>query len=353
MNRWLQNSGKPIHPPHEDDLLPVLQKAKEVVDRKWAKNAKSTAKLSDFEIIKTLGQGTFGKVLLVRHLKNEKSYYAMKVMPRRGIIRDNHLEQVIMEKRIIQAVKFPFLINYMYHFKNNANIFLVLEYAPGGDMHIHIRKFRKFDDKLAAFYAAQVVLAFEYLHYVGIIYRDLKPENLVIDRQGYLKVTDFGYAKKIDRKKTKTMCGTPEYYAPELVNRISYSYAVDWYTLGILIYEMSEGLPPYKSSNLLRLFQMILDGKMKIPPHFTAHTTSIIKGLTKQSTSLRLRTPKAIKEHQFFAAVDWQHIYNKTAHPPYVPEVRAENDTRNFEELEEEPIDEEPEEIYKEEFKDF
>ncbi|XP_065214726.1 cAMP-dependent protein kinase catalytic subunit gamma-like [Planococcus citri] len=361
MNRWLQNTLNTtklvnvsnVRVQLEEDLTPILQKAKENVDSKWGRIIKSNAKLSDFEIIKTLGQGSFSKVMLVRHLKGNRDFFAMKVMPKRHIVRENNVDHVIMEKRILSCIKYPFIIDYVAHFKNNANLFIVLEYCVGGEMHVHLKRQQKFEEKLCKFYAAQVVLALEYLHFVGIIFRDLKPENIVIDRNGYLKITDFGFAKKIDRKKTKTICGTPEYYAPEILKKMQYSYPVDWYTLGILIYEMTSGRPPYRSSNMVRLFQQILDGQMKMPSHFSPETIDIIQALTKQSTSLRLRTAKVIKAHHYFSTVNWSQIQKKTAKPPFVPEVRGESDTQNFDRQTEEPLEEESEELFQAEFKDF
>lgn len=360
MNRWLQNASnsntvKPadIHIQFDDDLTPILQKAKENVNSKWARTITSNAKISDFEIIKTLGQGSFSKVMLVRHLKGNREFYAMKVMSKRQIIRENTVEHVLMEKKILSCIKYPFLIDYIAHFKNNANLFIVLELCIGGEMHVHLKRQQKFEENLCKFYAAQVVLALEYLHFVGIIFRDLKPENIVIDRNGYLKITDFGFAKKIDRKKTKTICGTPEYYAPEILKKMQYSYPVDWYTLGILIYEMASGRPPYRSSNLVRLYQQILDGQMKFPLHFSQETIDIIQALTKHSISLRLRSVKLVKAHTYFETINWSQIHKKTAKPPFVPDVRGDSDTQNFDKQVEEPLEEEGEELYPEEFKNF
>lgn len=353
MNRWLENTANKVTSRYQDDLTPFLKKAKEAVDRNWTKKSTTTTQLSDFELIKTLGQGSFGKVMLVRDLRTNRNFFAMKIMSKKKLIMQRHVENIIFERKILQAIKFPFLIEYITHFKNNANVFIVLEYAPGGDMHLHLSKLIRFDEDIAVFYAAQVVLAFEYLHFVGIIYRDLKPENLVIDARGYLKLTDFGYAKKIDRKKTKTMCGTPEYFAPEMLKRKAYSFAVDWYTLGILMYEMIEGHPPYRSSNTMKLYEMILVGNIKFSSYFSDAAVNIIRSLTRQSTSLRLVNPKRIKQRDFFEDINWRQLYDRVARPPYQPEVRGENDTRNFIKLKEEPLDEESEPIYVNEFKEF
>ncbi len=335
-------------------MLPILQKAKEKVERKWARNLKNTSKLSDFELVRTLGSGTFGRVMLVRYIVTaNKPYYAMKIMAKRKVIRANNVRHVLNEKRILQAVRFPFIVNYMYHFKDNANIFLVMEYVAGGDMFTHLKRMGKFEEDLAAFYAAQVGLAFEYLHYVGIVYRDLKPENVVIDKTGYLKITDFGFAKKIDNKKTQTMCGTPEYYAPEIVKNQSYSFSVDWWTLGVLIYEMSYGRPPFRSSNVLKLFQLILDNEVEFPDYFSANTKSIIKHLMRKERTKRISSAKELKEHKYFENIEWMQLYRRKKEPPYLPHVFSESDTHNFEKQEEEKIEEFTEDVYAEEFEEF
>lgn len=362
MNRWFQNltstfqqsSEQPTPSPIENPLLAVLQKGKERVERKWAAEAKNTAKLSDFELVRTLGSGTFGRVMLVRYLSSEKKpYYAMKIMAKRKVMRANHVRHAVTERKILSAIKFPFMVNYMYHFKDNANVFLVMEYVPGGDMFTHLKKLQKFDEELARFYAAQVVLAFEYLHFVGIIFRDLKPENIMIDKTGFLKITDFGFAKKIDDKRTDTMCGTPEYYAPEMVKNHSYSFSVDWWTLGVLVYEMTDGRPPFRSSNVLKLFQLILENSIEFPVFFSSGLKSIIQNLTKSERTKRLNSAKVVKAHRFFEQVDWIGLYKRKLTPPYVPNVYSDSDTHNFAKQPEEKIEEFPEELYANEFTDF
>lgn len=362
MNRWLQNLALTFQQSNEDPtpsttpdpLLPILHRGKERVERKWNALSKSTAKLSDFELVRTLGSGTFGRVMLVRYLPSEqRPYYAMKIMAKRRVMRSNHVRHAVTERKILSAIKFPFLVNYMYHFKDNANVFLVMEYVAGGDMFTHLRKLQKFDEELAKFYAAQVVLAFEYLHFVGIIFRDLKPENIMIDRTGFIKITDFGFAKKIDDKRTDTMCGTPEYYAPEMVKNHSYSFSVDWWTLGVLIFEMTDGRPPFRSSNVLKLFQLILMNSIEFPAFFSSTLKSIIQNLTKSERTKRLNSAKMVKAHRFFEQVDWMGMYKRRVTPPYMPSVYSESDTHNFEKLPEEKIEEYPEDLYTTEFSDF
>ncbi|CAF4318680.1 unnamed protein product [Rotaria socialis] len=173
-----------------------LAKAKDEFQVKYDKPGQNTARPEDFDRMRTLGTGSFGRVMLVKHLTNG-NYYAMKILDKQKVVKLKQIEHTLNEKRILQAISFPFLVNLDYHFKDNSYLYMVLEFVLGGEMFSHLRKVGRFSEQHARFYAAQIVLTFEYLHYLDILYRDLKPENLLIDAEGYLKVTDFGFAKKI------------------------------------------------------------------------------------------------------------------------------------------------------------
>ncbi|CAF2506629.1 unnamed protein product [Rotaria sp. Silwood2] len=176
-----------------------LAKAKDEFQVKYDRPSQNTARPEDFDRIRTLGTGSFGRVMLVKH-QASGNFYAMKILDKQKVVKLKQIEHTLNEKRILQAISFPFLVNLEYHFKDNSYLYMVLEFVPGGEMFSHLRKVGRFSEQHARFYAAQIVLTFEYLHYLDILYRDLKPENLLIDAEGYLKVTDFGFAKKIKGK---------------------------------------------------------------------------------------------------------------------------------------------------------
>lgn len=331
-----------------------LIKAKEDFQHRWEHPSSETACLDDFERKRTLGTGSFGRVMLVRNTKTNR-HYAMKILDKQKVIKLKQVEHTLNEKKILQAINFPFLVNLAYHFKDNLYLFMILEFVPGGEMFSHLRRMGRFTESHARFYGSQIVLTFEYLHHLEILYRDLKPENLLIDSDGYIKVTDFGFAKRV-KGRTWTLCGTPEYLAPEIILSKGYNKAVDWWALGVLIYEMAAGYPPFFADQPIQIYEKIVSGKVRYPSHFTSDLKDLLRNLLQVDLTKRFGNLKNavddIKCHKWFGSTDWISIYEKKIEAPFIPKCK-DGDASNFDEYDEESLKSSPTCKFEKEFADF
>lgn len=288
--------------------------------------------LDQFEKGVTLGTGSFGRVRFVLH-KPSKTHWAMKMLKKAEVMRLQQVEHILSEKQILSKIDHPFIVSLAASFKDTKYLYMILEVVVGGEFFTHLRKAGRLDNVTAKFYAAQIVSVFEYLHKQDIIYRDLKPENLLLDRQGYMKITDFGFAKQVHFK-TYTLCGTPEYIAPEVLLNKGHGKGVDWWTLGILAYEMLAGQPPFVDDDPMGIYQQILAGKISFPRFFDRSAKNIIKKLLTADLTKRYGCLKDgaedVKKHRWFSGIDFKALLERKLTAPIVPIVASETDTSNF-----------------------
>ncbi|KAL9645259.1 hypothetical protein ABK040_002459 [Willaertia magna] len=299
--------------------------------------------LSDFELYQIIGTGSFG---CVRIVKRKNNFYAMKIMKKYEIIKKKQVEHIKSEKIVLEKIiNHPFIIKLFKTFQDDNYLYMVMEFANGGELFSHLRRCGQFPNDVAKFYAAEIIIAVEYLHSKNIIYRDLKPENILLDKEGHLKITDFGFAKVLSEKENRawTFCGTPEYMAPEIINQKGHGKGVDWWALGILIYEMLVGYPPFhdeeRNENPMKLCTKILTDKVQYPNFLDPAAIDLIEQLLNKDKVKRLGCLKGgakdIKNHVWFRGVDWS-VLEVRGYPAPIPiKVSSEGDSRYFESYQE------------------
>ena len=220
---------------------------------------------------------SFGRVPLARH-KATKRTVAIKMLSKSQILKTKQVTHIKAEKEILMAVSHPFIVSLYGSSQDKECLYFILEYVVGGEFFTHLRSQGRFSEDTSRFYASEILLTFEYLHGMDIIYRDLKPENLLLDKTGHIKITDFGFAKKIDHR-TYTLCGTPDYLAPEIILNKGHGKPVDWWAMGVLIYEMMAGYPPFYDEDPMGTYQKILHGKLEFASHFSRGARDLVKKL--------------------------------------------------------------------------
>jgi len=267
---------------------------------------------------------------------DKKKIYAIKILKKEVIIERNEIEHLMTEKNVLSLVKSPFLVHLLYAFQTDENLYFVMNYVNGGEMFYHLRREKRFTEDRARFYAAEIILALEYLHHLGIVYRDLKLENILLDMHGHIALTDFGLAKQGMEygQTTRTFCGTPEYLAPEVLEDNQYGRQVDWWCLGIVIFEFLTGHVPFYSSDPNKLFLSILRDDVYYPSFMSPTAKSLISGLLTRDPNRRLGggpdDAKSIKQHPFFATIDFAKLEKKEVTSPWKPNVSSETDVSNF-----------------------
>ncbi|CAB4005619.1 ribosomal S6 kinase alpha-1 isoform X2 [Paramuricea clavata] len=313
-------------PSSELDISAVLEKSKSCLK----------AERSHFELLKVLGQGSFGKVFLVRKItgKDAGTLYAMKVLKKATLkVRDR--VRTKMERDILVDVQHPFIVHLHYAFQTEGKLYLILEFLRGGDLFTRLSKEVMFTEEDVKFYLAELAIALDHLHKVGIIYRDLKPENILLDSDGHIQLTDFGLCKdSVYDKKTYSFCGTVEYMAPEVVNRRGHTQAADWWSYGVLMFEMLTGSLPFQGKDRKDTMTMILKAKLGMPQFLSAEAQSLLRMLFKRNPANRLGAAENgiedIKKHTFFASINWEKLLKKDLKPPFKPAVRRTDDAYYF-----------------------
>merc|ERR1712050_716380 len=240
-------------------------------------------------MLKVIGRGSFGKVMQVRR-KGDAAIYAMKILKKKAIIQRNQVEHTLAERKILEALKHPFLMNLRFAFQTETKLYFVLDYYTGGELFFHLKKKRRFRENEARIMVAEVGMALGHLHSLDVIYRDLKPENILLDHSGHVCLTDFGLSKDLgpDNEDAHTFCGTPEYLAPEIVMNLGHGKAVDWWALGILLYELTVGIPPFYSQNVNEMYRKIQEAPLLFPPNLSNACKELITKLLERDPKKRL-----------------------------------------------------------------
>lgn len=296
----------------------------------------------DFEFIKVLGRGAFAKVYLVRGKgSNRDKWFALKAYNKQAIVQKNQAQYIHTEKAALQACSdHPYIVTLYYAFQSKDRLFLVMDYCGGGDLLSALTRKKSFSEEDAAFYIAEITLALSHLHKKNIVFRDLKPENVVLDLEGHCLLTDFGISKEgiKDHTSANTFCGSPMYLAPEMLSRSGHGFALDWYSVGALLFELLTGLPPFYTNDKKQLFHNILRGQLVIPEYLSETARDLITRLLMRDPKKRLGSgpdgDKEIMDHPFFAKIDWEKLMRRELSPPYKPKFDGHGkdipDTSNF-----------------------
>ncbi|XP_057161358.1 ribosomal protein S6 kinase alpha-1 isoform X2 [Ursus arctos] len=310
---------------------------KEISITHHVKAGSEKADPSQFELLKVLGQGSFGKVFLVRKVTRPDSghLYAMKVLKKATLkVRDR--VRTKMERDILADVNHPFVVKLHYAFQTEGKLYLILDFLRGGDLFTRLSKEVMFTEEDVKFYLAELALGLDHLHSLGIIYRDLKPENILLDEEGHIKLTDFGLSKEaIDHeKKAYSFCGTVEYMAPEVVNRQGHTHSADWWSYGVLMFEMLTGSLPFQGKDRKETMTLILKAKLGMPQFLSTEAQSLLRALFKRNPANRLGSgpdgAEEIKRHAFYSTIDWNKLYRREIKPPFKPAVAQPDDTFYF-----------------------
>lgn len=328
----------------------------------FAKADMSAVPLWAFEGIKTLGTGTFGRVLLVRmrpsgppaastasnavvaasasaaagmaSSSSSSRYYALKILRKADIVRLKQVEHINNERDILSHVQHPVIVNLLRSYQDSKSCYMLMDFVPGGEIFSHLRRAKRFSADVTRFYIASIILALDYLHSKNIIYRDLKPENLLLDESGFLKIADFGFAKHVPDNRTWTLCGTPEYLAPEIISGTGHGKEADYWSLGVLMFECLAGYPPFFAQTPIGVYERVLKGNFTFPSHIDPLSRDLISALLTADRTKRLGNLRGgaedVKRHPWFAGVSWSALEGREVRAPIVPRLSGAGDSSYF-----------------------
>ncbi|XP_055718566.1 ribosomal protein S6 kinase alpha-1-like isoform X1 [Salvelinus fontinalis] len=325
----------------EKDFANITAKDNDVIKEinitNVVKEGSEKADARQFELLKVLGQGSFGKVFLVRKVTppDDNELYAMKVL-RKATLKVRDRVRTKMERDILADVNHPFVVKLHYAFQTEGKLYLILDFLRGGDLFTRLSKEVMFTEEDVKFYLAELALGLDHLHSLGIIYRDLKPENILLDEEGHIKLTDFGLCKEaVDQeKKAYSFCGTVEYMAPEVVNRQGHIQSADWWSFGVLMFEMLTGSLPFQGKDRKETMNLILKARLGMPQFLSTEAQSLLRALFKRNPTNRMGSgadgAEEIKRHTFFSTIDWNKLFRREIPPPFKPAVARPDDTFYF-----------------------
>ena len=302
---------------------------------KWVQIIKSATpaptpiSMSSFKILSVVGRGYYGKVMLAEKL-DTGHLYAIKSLQKNRLAELSAFDSVSAERNILMKIKHPFIVQLCFAFQSPTKFYLGLEYAAGGELFYHMTRLQTIELDNARLYIAEIALALEHMHNLGIVYRDLKPENVLLDAEGHIKLTDFGLAKELSPTGTaSTFCGTSEYLAPEVVQKGPYGKEIDIWALGVLAYEMIFGGTPFSSDNIVEMFDSICNKPPLFPDGLDERITDFLLKLLTKDPSQRI-TIKELKEHSFFEGFDWNLVYQRAYQPSFIPDTKDLTKPINF-----------------------
>ena len=321
----------------EDMSMSIVVNSEHFIDKNDLDEGKKVVKLEDFDVLKLIGKGSFSKVYLVKNRLNHK-IYSMKKLDKPFIKRTRQEQHIINERILLSKMNYPFLVKLFCCFQDQEHLYFILEFIQGGELFFHLHREIRFDDEKTRFYIAELILVLNFLHNNKVIYRDIKPENILLDLEGHIKLTDFGLSRLCSgiNEKVFTICGTPYYIAPEIIENKGYNNSVDWWSLGCLMYEMLNGKPLFNFSSG-KIDTNEFKKEIVLPNNFSEEAKDLITKLLNLDPKKRLGSGSNgfnnLKNHKYFEDINWDDLENKKIKPPFIPVIDNPLDLKYFDRM--------------------